>query len=320
MSTGLEGRKNKLLLTKDTFIANMHGIQKLFERAFNKCISREYLMWRYIQNYLNITLSTVHYEENRIIANYSVSAYEIYINGEKCRAAVSMTAMTDPDYHGKGLMPQLGEEMEQYLISENYKLLYCFPNRNTSHAIFTNKMAWVDIYELPTMRMNISNFKDIDDGLVFDNIFQYQYPETVDSCKELNHVIKTTDYLKWRYLENPQNEYTNIIISRGTEVTSYCIVKKFGNSLDIVDFQAKNRDEGECLIRQAVSFAVINNLEFINCWAPRHHFMHSICERIGFKNHEPITYLTSKSLDSSLSDNVYNYGNWFIQMGDSDVY
>jgi len=132
---------------------------------------------------------------------------------------------------------------------------------------------------------------------------------------------KDKRYLRWRYAENPINRYSNIVIKDHQDVLSFCVIKQYLNSLDIVDFQARNQHDGAELLDQTVAYASNNRLEFINCWAPRHHFFHQLCEKAGFINAEPITYLGFRQLSEKDGMKVSdNYTDWYIQMGDSDVY
>ena len=99
------------------------------------------------------------------------------------------------------------------------------------------------------------------------------------------------------------------------------VFKYYGQCLDIVDFQAFSHDEAEYLLQAVIEIANDHKLSYINCWAPVHHFIHPLCTKYEFRNSTPITYFGGRILDKQLTQKDYlNYSNWYIQMGDSDVY
>ena len=49
--------------------------------------------------------------------------------------------------------------------------------------------------------------------------------------------------------------------------------------------------------------------------------MHEVLERIGFVNSTPVTYFIVKKLKKDISSKGWdNFKNWYVQMGDSDLY
>ena len=211
-----------------------------------------------------------------------------------------------------------------------YILVFGFPNRN-SHRIFVNDLHWKDINEIPTFQLGLSennklnnncinSSHDLDELVIMDNNFELNY--NITSSLEIPiQVKKNKTYLIWRYSRHPLNKYYNFAISNKGAASSFCVVKKYLNNLDIIDFQASNKDECEILINYIIRFAFLKKLDNINCWAPRHHFLHQLCEKYGFINREPITYFCCRHLANEKHEQFYDlYCNWYVQMGDSDVY
>ncbi len=308
-----------MLLNNDTYLQKIPQLANLFKRSFGRSIDPLFLKWRYFDNPHGEMLVNVQIEDETIIANYSASPCILNIDGYSLKTALSMTTMTDPAFAGRGLFNKLASELYNHMTEKRYGMIWGFPNFN-SHYSFVNKLGWTDIYELPTMQL-VLKAQPIDSGCFeTDNQFLLNYEQS-QNFSGLNYVVKDHKYLQWRYARNPLNQYTNVVLAHDGYVSSYCVIKSYQQQLDIVDFQAKDRDEGHVLLRQVMHFALKNDMEAVNCWAPRHHFMHGLCERLGFVNREPITYLGAKVLASGLQNNsVYNYSKWFIQMGDSDVY
>jgi hypothetical protein len=230
--------------------------------------------------------------------------------------ALSMSTMTDPDYRGLGLFQSLAKELYIKLLDLQYSMVWGFPN-NLSHLTFIRKLGWKDIYEIPTMHLDLKEKTTLTIILDFDDDFEMDYSDCEPQANIC--VFKDRNYLRWRFADHPINKYINIVIRNNEKVTSYCVVKQYSNLLDIVDIQPKDFTEAKELLINVIQYAKEKYLTGINCWCPRHHFLHEIYERLGFVNREPITYFAALQLNVIEGD-IKDYSNWYIQMGDSDVY
>ncbi len=295
-------------------------IMTLFRRSFSREIEESFLRWRYLNNPVHDLLAAVEEQEDQIIANYSASPCILSREGEDFKTALSMTTMTDPDHTGKGLFKKLASLLYQEMLQKNYVMIWGFPN-NQSHYGFVEKLGWADIHQIPTMALVLNELKIENMDWKEDNPFDLDYSK-VTPPQELLHVKKMKSYLQWRYAKHPINKYKNIVIEKEGFVSSYCVVKKYNSTLDIIDFQASEKEEGILLLRQVLALASKEKLQSINCWVPSHHFLHAICEKMKFMKGKPITYFGGRVLmdHEHLKEQSKHYSNWYIQMGDSDVY
>ncbi len=295
-------------------------ILELFSMVFVKQMSEAYWHWRFVENPLNQFFIHLAWDEGILASHYAASPILFSISGEDYFTIHSLTTMTHPEYRGLKLLNQLAKQVYDQAVKSDYLMVWGFPNFK-SHRSFVKELNWKDLYEIPTMQLNLTNKKkECIADIVSDDHFDLDYVAN-SYLRQFIHVKKDRQYLRWRYAKNPVNHYTNLIVSKERKVSSFCVVKKYLNSLDIVDYQAQNEEEGASLLFQAMSFANLHKLDFVNCWAPRHHFIHSLCEKIGFINKEPITYLGFRQLSKNILKKISdNYSDWYIQMGDSDVY
>ena len=295
-------------------------ILSLFKECFVKEMTKEYWKWRFVKNPINQIFIQLAWDNENLASHYAVSPIVVSIEDKDYLTSLSMTTMTRPDYRGLKLFPCLANLVYDQMVKLDYIMVWGFPNPK-SHQVFVRDLYWTDLYEIPTMQLKITqDTKKHTNETSMDDQFALNYVDNIYSTGRI-HVKKNSEYSKWRYRDDPINKYTNLVIAKENKVSSFCVVKKYCNTLDIVDFQAKNEEEGEKLLIEAVSFACQNNLESINCWAPRHHFFHSLCGKMGFINKEPITYLGYRQLaENKLKKISNNYSDWYIQMGDSDVY
>lgn len=311
-----------LFLDFDSYKKNINSLQSLYLKSFNRKISSEYLVWRYLDNPVKELYVNVLFDDcNNIVANYSVSPFMLKIGGRIEKAAISMTTMVDPLFRGKGLTESLAQELYEKMEQDGYKAIMMFPNRN-SFNIFKNKLNMKFIYEIPTMKLDLWTQEEsvFFEEIVKDSCFKYNYDIVVQN--ELNCVEKSKEYFLWRYKQNPLYVYENYVIQKEGVVSSFCIVKLYNEvELDIVDFNASNIIEANMLLKHIISEAKKNNLKFINCWASAHSFVHDLFIKSGFIPSAPITYFGMKFLDKYLENDFNsNFASWSIQMGDSDVY
>ncbi len=308
-----------MLLTSELYEDLVDNIAVLFEKSFGKKIEKQYLEWRYLKNPNKDVLVAVDIENKQVLANYSASPCLLCIKGKSYKTGLSMTTMTHPNFRRRGLFPKLAKELYNHMISLNYVMIWGFPNAN-SHETFNQHLGWNDIYSIPMMQLSVIDTKKNGDVPRFDNDFNLNYTES-KGLESLIHVKKDKQYLRWRYGNNPINKYNNFVVCHGNEVSSFCVTKLYEGNIDLVDFQADNIEEGEYLFRQVMSFAYTHGCSFLNCWAPRHHFIYSLCEKFNSRKTKQITSFGFHLLhNKDYQAYIQRYENWYIQMGDSDVY
>lgn len=299
-------------------------IRKLFLASFNRDISIEFLTWRYKNNPSDDFLFSTHKEEDNLLASYSVSPSQVSIGKKTFSAALSMTTMTHPSARGKGLFPNLASKLFRRMEKKGYALILAFANAQ-SHNVFIKKLSFKDLYEIPTMNLEFKNVRlnslEVEKNIIKDDSLDLDYSHL--KKQSLFSIKKDFVSLKWRYIDNPENEYHiySIVNGLGKRVSSTVICKIYNDSLDIVDMQFKDQSEGLEILKFIIKKYSSDDVYKFNVWCPIHHFMHEVLERVGFVNSSPVTYLIVKKLKKNiLAKGWDDFRNWYIQMGDSDLY
>lgn len=308
------------ILNKEEYLASIPSMNELFMECFQKNINKNYLKWRYLDNPLNELIVAVAIENEKIIANYSVSPCIVINGSENQKTALSMTTMTHPCFAGKGIFTKLATIIYEEMAKKNYSAVWGFPNHN-SHSTFINRLGWEDIYEIPVMKLDLStrniNLTNSVHEIIEDNNFLLNY-SSLYSENDVIRVKKDQEYFRWRYTNNPINKYKNYVIKSNEKVLAHIVIKNFEKEFDIIDINFYEKELVNILLNYVVNLALQSSIKVINTWAPRHNILHNIYEKYGFRNSAPITYFSYRNFKKdSLSE---NYNNWYIQMGDSDVY
>jgi len=304
-------------------------ILNLFKDTFGKPLLPEYWKWRFIDNPNKQVMIKLMWDNNRMVGHYAVSPLKMNVEGENILSALSMTTMTHPEYAGKGIFTKLAEALytDKYQ-NANLKAVWGFPNNN-SHYAFINKLNWVDVSPITTRSLAIEKIKNkssLNSSVV--SSFSNQHIKTHEELTA-NHKIKTDksiDYLTWRYLNNPVNEYT-IFELRSATHHYYAVAKVFASfsekgkyEIDVLELQFPE-DEGlisELMIAIKEYYSTYALLQ-INIWLSANDVKNNIIEKIGFVNTSQTTYFGIRILDSQYAV-LGKSKEWHNSMGDSDVY
>ena len=296
-------------------------LKVLFEHSFGQDLSSNYLDWRYIHNEKDLFFSVIG-GPNSLLASYSVDPIQLVKNLKNYSTGISMTTMTHPKARGKRYFPVLAEDVYLRLANHGTSFVWGFTNK-VSHRIFIRDLKWSDIYEIPTFTLSLAEqFEARNDGglrVTEDSQFVMNY-------HPINHgglirTERTSDFLRWRYLNHPVNSYNNYVIEENGKVLSHIVTKNYLESIDLVDIQVSCEADAIDLLNFIIQKSLRDQRKTISCWASVHHFVHGTLERLGFDNSGPVTYFCGRELIEGASPIGWrNFANWYIQMGDSDVY
>jgi GNAT superfamily N-acetyltransferase len=311
-----------IMATEEMLEERIQEFSDLYQLCFNQPLSVEEIKWRYFENPCAKIFAAFAIDEDKLVANYSVSPVEIIRDGNIYPAALSLNTMTHPDYMGRGLFVDLTKLVYKELSRQGYELVMGFPN-GLSNRVFVNKLGWKDIYEIPTMELSISNIANpisFEKNIIEDSNFEMQYQEFSKVSLKWG-INKSREYLKWKYRNHPSTQYFNYVILDETDKTvrSWIICKEYQNRLNIIDRFFNNENDAEQLILFCLNEGKKRNKDLITAWEQIDTTFHSVYEKHGFQNSKPITYFGACVFNNGNSD-YYNYKNWSIQMGDDNVY
>ena len=283
----------------------------LYHSCFSDRIDTNIVEQRYLQNPLGDLCMFVAMESGRIVANYSVSPSYLQFGGKKFKCALSLNTMTHPDFVGKGLFVQLAQRLYAELKRHGYSLVYGFPNY-ISNRTFCTRLGWKDIYEIPTMELVVErevpyNHSNIAPSSSFD------VPQTTSNRLM---VLKTEDYLNWRYKNNPHAGYCLVKTANG----GWMVYKRYQNMINIVELHPESEEDLTDMIGYVSRVVKELGLEKMTVWSDTNSWEHLFLEKYGFRNRYPITYFGACNLNMPKELDIWDFRNWRVQMGDDNVY
>lgn len=298
-------------LSKEELITNVEKFCDLYRSRFTDEINQAVVINRFIENPYEEIFVCVAEENGRYIANSSAMPTRIIFQGNVYKSALSINMMTHPDYAGQGLISKTVSALNNRLKEEDFKIVYGFPNY-ISNSILNVKFGRKDIYEIPTLEKDVKPCacSSIVRLCTFDKISDYKSNRI--------RIIKSKEYLDWRYSKNPHSKYNYVISDYG----GWAIFKIYQDMINIVEIHpAKNEDIIE-IISFIEHFAFANKLTKLTLWSMINTDEHCILEKMGFRNKYPITYFSA--LDFGFGEeagvDIYDHRNWKINMGDDNVY
>lgn len=296
----------------------------IFEEIFKQKMSLQYWNWNYdnelfSEKYINLMW------DNKILAgHYAIIPVNMIINNKLVKTGLSMTTMTSLKYGKKGIFKTLAGDLYTKIYND-VDLIWGFPNNNSIHG-FLKYLDWKQIMDIPlyickVYKSNNSNI-NIKSIVKFDEKFDSLFETIKNKYKII--VCRDSKYLNWRYEENPQNKYFYLVYERDDNYLGYCIYKLYKDSngkeqCDIVDILAINGEVFTEILRYTLDKMADIKIEQANLWMNNSEFI-ECAKKIGFNESDIKTHVACKINCDNLAEDIYDYSNWYLTMGDSDVF
>lgn len=297
----------------------------LFEQAFGRILSIDEWKWRFANNPAGGGIVVLAWDGDVLAAHYAVTSVWVNLAGhERIHVGLSGTTMTHPDYRGEGLFPRLARDTYSRMVEAGMKMVFGFPNNN-SHRGLVRDLGWSDIYEVPILRQDPERLPSpgAEGGKAvpiacfggdLDRLWERargNYPFAVS---------RDSRYLNWR-ISKPGERYIARGLYEAGELRGYAIHKRYGNELQIIDMLSLNAETTRSLLLDAADAARAQGASSVGLWMPVNNPIHHVAEQLGFINGTPVTYFGALALAPFTgSSGVLDYRNWFLTMGDSDVF
>jgi GNAT superfamily N-acetyltransferase len=302
------------------------AILALFRKSYGRDMSRDYWAWRFRESPAGPGTIYLAWDGDVLAAHYAITAVEVRLKGSDWLTGLSGTTMTHPRYRGQGLFPLLAEATYKQMARAGMLAVWGFPNA-ISHRGFVRDLGWVDVYEVPTLRLTLEGrlrlpapSEEVVEVARFDARFDRLWAGVQDDAGI--SVRRDSGYLRWRFRENPAEEYRILTYVAGPNLAGYAVFKHYRNELQVVDVLAvPDVEVGLALISKVARLGLQEGAASVSLWLNVTHQMHHALERAGFANGEPVTYFGARALKPGMAEaGLYDYSNWYLTMADSDVF
>lgn len=278
--------------------------------------------FKHLENPFGSSYISLAFEDTILIGVRAFMQWQWQLGTDVWKAYRAVDTATHPDFQGKGIFKKLTlKALDDVQIKEGNTFVFNTPNQYSRPGYL--KMGWkiIDTIELAIIPTMI---------YVFPCLFSRKNPINEINEKQLDQLCsaynldlekknilftpKSAAYLKWRYQENPLQEYV-ITSSKDFYMAFYIKKHRFFNELRVVETISLNKKHHLSQMRKIIlSFALDNN-----CWiissTNKVLFRLKIYGKFGPK-------LTVRTLteDSLFINTVFTIKNWKYSLGDLELF
>lgn len=310
-------------------------IVPLFERSF----ARKYdlLRWKWFSQGCpygkNRTYVAVDADTGELAGSYSLLPTKVAYNGRIMNASLCNNVNTAAEYRKRGIFVNLGRFALEREREYGSQLSLGTPAQSEPVYAGHMRVGWKAISPLPFLvkyrttprpfsASRIDGFNEQYDRLLLDLVKKRSF-----------FVLKDRHYMKWRFLDRPDCEYTTYASKEDGEMTGFAVLKRYHDkALDvtrahIIDMHATTKRSLEDLLCAAESFAA--DCDELNLWTIDHDPFRDALLGRGFHIKGKKEYQGEYSLLGTKQLLLHtNYGQleplrktyWWFCLGDNDVY
>lgn len=223
----------------------------LYQRALNKSYSERWFDWLYNDTFNSNSLILVAEHEGAIVGAISEIRKTIVHNGNQFQCGRHVDPVVAPSMQGKKVFSRLLKAVHE--ISEGVvDFYYCFPNEASLPGFLKNGYVQAGPFRTPKhqakylgvplkekVRYFLTGAKTA--GRKSSSVEKVPFERLRGLDFHFPHnrfmLLKSYDYINWRYVRNPLKSYELLIQLDNQKVRSACVIKNRGDcKYAIIDF------------------------------------------------------------------------------------
>lgn len=247
----------------------LQGILDLLYRT-DHAVTEEHFIWEFEDNPVGSVNIHVAVSGEEVIGIACHNSFKILIGGAEEIVSFPLQVVTDPRYRGRGIFSTLESSCEEEAARRGCNLMLSFPN-DVSTPIFLERLGWSRIRAPRYVAQIVKPDRLVSESLTNKPVFRaagtaigatigllermHREPQTTmvreDRFDEWSDelwirirgtldrsVVRTSDYLNWRFVDNPSSRYEIWkLVDRGGTDSGYFVVgetAKKGRSIHFV--------------------------------------------------------------------------------------
>ncbi len=306
-----------------------YQILTLYKEVNNREMDLGYWRWRFAESPYGKGIMKLMLDEGKLIGHYAIVPVDLQIGNRVVKDAFSLNTMTHPDHEGQGIFTYLAKQAYEVCRQEGFGLVYGFPNGNSYYG-FTRKLGWTGFGRIFTWQKNLRNSTgtipndvSIRETDRFDASIDLLWDKVKGDYKVI--VPRTQSYLNWRFVEYPTRIYSrHIVIDNNDTALGYIVLKTYtgdskpkGHIVDMLCIQDKSIVRS--LLNHAYGYFTKRQIQDLSCWMPDNCAYAQVLGDEGFVKSESTTNF-GVLVFNRLAQDAERPDNWYLTMGDSDVF
>lgn len=346
----------KSLIPSDTELLNL-VFNAFIKNGIFKTLNG--MSWQYFgRKSTSAFLTTLCLEPAVVASVYVTVKREFKFLDKSILAVQSLDTLTDFNYRGKGLFIDCAVSHYHKIKSLGVSFVYGFPNKN-SFSGFQNKLDWKSLDPLPFLFLPLNpafflsrlpffkflskfyfpfnrrhNFSDSPYKIELINSFNAEFDLLWNKFSvNINlSVIRSSDFLNWRYCQNPDEKYLIYGAYSQDHLIGFIVLnmkRKHGGLIGYVMeliFDPSFDSAGDQLLAHAKNIFLINKVDISLAWCFSHSPNFKPFRKAGFMNlpniMRPIElHFGYKVLnaDNNLISFISDKNSWYLSYSDSDT-
>lgn len=267
-----------------------------------------------------------------IIGHIGMLRFDCFVDGIQEGVFLHVDAMVHSEFRRQNLHAELSDRILSEFKGSGVPLSIVFPNERSIRQLV--KDEWVKVSQTPDLVVESADFHT---GPAAGAVEVRPLARFGAEIKGLLASLRSTfrfalmrhpAYLNWRYVDKPDDTYLPFLALNGERVCGYMVYKLFDRPDEpkhshIVDIWTDPED-GEAmtaLIRHALALAAEANSVELTTWMFSHAPCYPVLEEHGFRSRTRDRYLFANVSNRwDFGDAAGDPANWYLTMGDSDVY
>jgi len=345
---------------KDLFIRKYKSgdeadIIRIHNEVFSSNKTLEHWYWQYINHVQGHAWITLAEMDNKIIGHYCMMRNHLNFMGHEIVAGQTCDSMIRSDHRGKFLSDKIIMHNNKYGEEEGAAAVLGFPNRNAYPGIMRNSnrhrlvnlkyylyriglnKIWgskidrvVKYFHGMLIRLKYIGFRFLNKDKALEIIVSSHLPDRLDdSLEEIRDyevlsVWKDIPYLRWRYQNHPDRNYTFHILYAKGKPEGLIVTLDCGGIVAVCDLlhRTKNVSQSALLLLHVLNYYNDSDAQKIEFYGYDNGFFDAVFGMCGFKI-LPFSnlVLTGRVFDenSRMARMFYLPNNWTIAYGDTDI-
>jgi GNAT superfamily N-acetyltransferase len=318
----------------------------------------DYYAWKYGRNPAGKPIVWIAEEDDELAGFFGVVPKRFWIHDKEVLCGEMVDAFLSPKFQGRGVFQKLVRNVFDECHKIGIEYLLGSPNE-IARPIWVKRYGFREIFDYRSMvrPFNFSSIirKKIKNRLLskllmfpisflFRLIFQLYYRDKSIALEEITlpdkkidgvwkacmngylfSLVKSSDYLKWRYQDNPEF-YRYYLVRKEDKPYGFVIVKintlksyTFAHLVDIL-FPFEDKKFLKCMVSELILSFKENEIDFLSTWAVPGTTIFRYFKRIGFFVRKKKFYMVIRSEKEGevLTDEVDHRDYWQFCQGDTD--
>ena len=304
---------------------------KLLRLGHDKSFTRQRFEWLHFRSPLSPSIMAVAEDQGQIVGLYSAIKKHVLINEKMYVGARDVDPVVHPDYRKKGIFFRLID----YCLNNDGEVDFHFNFANDISSRGYIKAGWKEIGHIPECVCQVNYDRVLSKGFLLYFIGRLKYLRSGSDWKWVERlsekdltglaadnrlpvsVMRSTQYLKWRYLDSPVRDYSYVVESKGNRYSKILIGRLDPKRNAFIAYDFLYRSPGNDTSIQFVFDAVRQKkYHSLRTWCTCCLNIRSKALRNPFNKHGGLRFMIKTKPESKVPDAIFQMENWMLTPGD----